>query len=353
MAAGRRSTALAVPTLVTLLCFGVGSGLVAGRTASAAVVTLDVPPTPTPEPSPGVPPDQSSNPFSAGVTMGLPPAHGVDQQYRQVLVVDGRTVDVYVPGDRPITSLVGLQHPLFNTNSDAESQTAGLLSYGLQYRYLLFYPRSNTAGWNAGGCCDPARAAGQDDTAFLEHVIRFLRAAYRLGAAVPTIDGGISNGAMMAAELYCKRPGLLDGAILASGNLQDATCAQVARVANLLMLRGDRDGTVPIGDRQRAEPLRTYYSDFLRTTMYPDALTINADERGSRCTETARTSNGVTERLIRCGGRVIHYVEQRQGRHGWHGGSGPGTVDESARAAGFINEISLRRRRAVAAGRAG
>ena len=335
MARRQRSMTLAALMLGTSLLISLVSGVASGNPTSASSATLLT--------------TQPANPYSPGVTSGLVPAHGADQQYRRVLVVDGRIVDLYVPGNRRISSLVGLQHPLLNTNIDIESSTATLIAYGLQYRYLMFYPRSNMDGWNAGGCCGAAKTSHEDDVAFLEHVITFLRVEYRLGADVPTIDGGVSNGAMMAAELYCKRPGLLDGAILAAGNLQDASCGRVARVPNLLMLRGDRDGTVPIGNRSRREPLLTYYSDFLKATMYPDTLTINADERGSRCTEVLRASNGVLDRVIRCGGRRIHYVEQLHGGHGWHSVAGPGTVDESSRAAGFINDIGLRLRRASAA----
>lgn len=340
MASRRRSMAIAISALGTILVIGLLSE-VGGGTAWAISPTVNASLT------------QPANPYLPGVTPGPAPTHGVDQQYRRSLVVDGRTVDVFVPGDRRISSLVGLQHPLSNTAIDIETSTARLISYGLEYRYLMFYPRSTTGAWNAGGCCGVAKTSHEDDVAFLEHIIKFLRVEYRLGADVPTIDGGISNGAMMAAELYCKRPGLLDGAVLASGNLQDATCGYVARVQNLLMLRGDRDGTVPIGDRRRLEPLQTYYNYGLKTTMYPDASTINADERGSRCTEVVHTSIGVIDRVIRCGGRRINYVEQQRGGHGWHSIAGPGTVDESSRAAGFINDISLRLRRAFAAAHAG
>lgn len=79
----------------------------------------------------------------------------------------------------------------------------------------------------------------------LATLVRQLRLDYGLGPEVPTLMGGISNGAMETMQVDCRYPGMLDAAFLDAGGLQDPTC-QVARTPRLLMTRGLLDDTVPI-----------------------------------------------------------------------------------------------------------
>jgi pimeloyl-ACP methyl ester carboxylesterase len=168
------------------------------------------------------------------------------------------------------------------------------------------------------------------DTAFLAELVRSLRAEFVLDSRVPTIMGGISNGAMEAAQVACKYPGLLDGVFLDAGNLQDPSCATV-RPRHLLLTRGVRDRNVPIGGLA--------YSDYLRTRLLPDQVLIDAFRRGSTCSVTAQfLRSGIRSRSERCGDRNLRVIRD-QAAHDRDNNYRPGIMNRVALSVEFINGV--------------
>lgn len=292
-----------------------------------------VAPTPTLAPAP-------VSPLENGVVFGTTPVHGPTEQYTQNLKVDGMDVDVIVPGDKIIRAEVGMLHQFHLSKRYAEKDTAKFIRLGGASSYLFAYPSSPDGSWNAGLCCGEASRTGRDDAKVLVHLTKYLRYKYNLGPEVPTIQAGISNGAMETAEIYCKYPKLLDAAILASGNLQDPSCGNSARVPNLWMLRSLIDKTVPTGEPVYKAPLRLVYSGFLGRFIESDPFTVNAFMNGKLCKNQVTKSRGITHQTITCNDNsAMDYVVESRGPHGWRDIAGPGTIDTSDRAANFVETV--------------
>ena len=291
---------------------------------------------PSYSPSPSFSPSPSSAPVAPKPTLqNSLPIHGVHQQYLQQFRVDGHSMDVFVPGDDTPRALVLIQHRLYGYPQEAEASTQ-LIGEAAIHKWLLVYPNGYGSSWNAKKCCGEARDTNQPDIQFVQDTITTLRHKYKLGAKVPTIDGGISNGGMLAARLYCKRPGLIDAAILDSANLEDPSC-QVAHVNNLLMMRGAADILVKVNGNP--------YSQFLGTSLLADSFTIDSFKRGSVCNKVYDVnSEGIHSTVTRCGSRILKYV-LGQGSHKWQNRARPGIPNETKLATDFIVGVTIAKQR--------
>lgn len=100
------------------------------------------------------------------------------------------------------------------------------------------------SGWNAGFCCGSGWKNQVDDVAFLEDLIKQLKADYSATGAQVFIVG-FSNGAFMAMRLAAERPALIDGVVAASGTIgtQDQRISPADAVPILLM-HGEQDDRV-------------------------------------------------------------------------------------------------------------
>lgn len=253
------------------------------------------------------------------------------QQYRAKYTIDGHSMDVFVPGQTAPKALVLIQHRLYGSPAEAEATTK-LVAEASKHKWLIAFPGGYQSSWNADKCCGMAKNTGQPDVEFLADTIRFLRHKYHLSRTAPTIDGGISNGAMLAARFYCKHPEMVDAAILDSGNLEDPSCTS-ARVKNLLMMRGRADDLVYVTGNP--------YSQLLHTSLFADSFTFDAFERGSNCEQFSdNNTGGVETRLTRCGARVMRYV-LGAGDHRWQNTARPGIPNETKLATDFIIGVTM------------
>ena len=130
--------------------------------------------------------------------------------------------------------------------------------------------------------------------------------------------GGFSDGAMMTEEFLCKRPGIVDGAILMAGDLQDPTCTS-AHARQIIDISGRSDHTVPAAGAA--------HSNLLGTRLLPDSATRKAAVRGLRCTSvtvqvTKPVGKGYTVATDTCRSETFTSLSE-VGGHSWlHGTQG-------------------------------
>lgn len=253
----------------------------------------------SPERNPSATPEPTGQPSAAlSPRQPIPPSV---QTLTQRSLLQHR-VKLYVP-PRHITAVVLLLHQYAATPEKVESDSQ-LVAYAARNGWLLAVPVGRGASWNAGLCCGKAREANLPDAAFIHELVGSLREQYVLDAHVPTVMGGVSNGAMLTAQVFCKYPGLLDGAFLDAGNLQDPSCSRGARVSRLLVTRGVNDPAVPTGGLT--------YSDYLHTRLLPDQVMLDAFRRGSICHVTSQFQRqGISSRTERCGDRVMRVIHDQ------------------------------------------
>lgn len=249
---------------------------------------------------------------------------------RQTL--DGHGVDVVHPG-RSITALVVVLHRLNSTPTNVRSETA-LEDPARARGWLLVYPSGYKSSWNSGRCCGSARDEDIDDSTFLRDLIIDLRGTYRLGNNVPTVMGGVSNGAMETAQMFCRYPGLLDGAFLDAGNAEDQACTKSARVKQLLIMRGVKDTMVPMAG--------TMYSSVLGTPLFSDAALISAARFGSRCRSLYNESHGgISSRVDQCDDRTMKIMYDQSG-HSRYEAPRAGVFDRTYHTVALIDGVVRR-----------
>jgi len=220
--------------------------------------------------------------------------------------VAGRAVDFFVPATPP-TAIVVVLHGL-DLNAALTEQQVQLQAPAVQHRWLLVFPNGQARSWDAGLCCGAAARQHVDDVHVLDVLLSRIRADYLpTGSRAPIVLAGFSNGAMMAAEYACKRPRVVQAIALVAGNLQDPSCRSLP--ANLLMIRGDLDLTVP--------RVGTAYSQFLGTELLPDSLTLTAAKHGARWQSRTSRTAGVTTTLLTSGGRQLTVVVGSRLDHSW------------------------------------
>ena len=109
--------------------------------------------------------------------------------------------------------------------------------------FIVAFPSGAGGSWNAGTCCLPGSAAGTDDVAFLDEVIRSARERAEVDPDRIALTGS-SNGAMMALRYACERTGDVASVVSVAGALV-APCAPSDEVA-VLALHGGKDAVVPL-----------------------------------------------------------------------------------------------------------
>jgi len=220
--------------------------------------------------------------------------------------VAGRAVDFFVPS-LPPTAVVVVLHGL-DRNAGLTEQQVQLQVPAAQHGWLLVFPNGQARSWNAGLCCGAAARQHADDVHVLDVLLSTIRADYLpTGSRAPIVLAGFSNGAMMAAEYACKRPHVVQAIALVAGNLQDPSCRSLT--ANLLLVRGDLDLTVPQAG--------TAYSQFLGTKLLPDEATLTAAKRGARWQSRTSRTAGVTTTLLTSGTRQLTVVVGSRLDHSW------------------------------------
>jgi len=160
---------------------------------------------------------------------------GVDGVQRSYLLQPAEGLE---RGDAP--ALVVVLHQEGGTPEGVAAETAlqDLRARGA----TLAYPAGLDQSWDAGACCEPSKAQGADDIAFLDALFK----------DVPTqtpVDGtrramvGYSSGGMLTYRYVCGRPGKLDAAVVVSGSLE-TECADGITTPDVMAVHGKKDGTI-------------------------------------------------------------------------------------------------------------
>lgn len=240
--------------------------------------------------------------------------------------VAGRAVDFFVPATPP-TAVVVVLHGL-DLNAGLTEQQVQLQGLAAQHGWLLVFPNGQARSWDAGLCCGTAARQHVDDVHVLDVLLSTIRADYLpTGGRAPIVLAGFSNGAMMAAEYACKRPHAVQAVALVAGNLQDPSCRSLP--ANLLMIRGDLDLTVPQAG--------TAYSQFLGTKLLPDEATLTAAKHGARWQSRTSRTAGVTTTLLTSGTRQLTVVVGSRLDHFWPTAEAQGTPNAAQLLVGLVS----------------
>ena len=130
-----------------------------------------------------------------------------------------------------------------------------------QEGFVVAFPEGAGGSWNAGACCFPGSTDEVDDVAFLDEVLRVVRARVRIDPDRISITGG-SNGAMMALRYACERSAVIASVAVVAGPFV-ATCTPSQPVP-VLVLHGAKDRVVPLKGGPNPK-LRTTFPDVDRS----------------------------------------------------------------------------------------
>jgi poly(3-hydroxybutyrate) depolymerase len=190
-------------------------------------------------------------------------------RFQSGLVWDGHHYDAVTVG-RP-KAVVVLLHSDAHVPASVEKET-GLVPVAEAQHWLLAVPAGTTSSWDAGLCCGRTIAGHpRDGVVFLHGFLQYLLRG--LPAQTPVVLVGDSNGGMLALDYDCRGYGDIDRAIAVSGNLETPTCAHPD--APFTMIRGAKDGLVPIAGTATSKTLRTH--------LQADAIGIALLTRGMGC----------------------------------------------------------------------
>ena len=227
---------------------------------------------------------------------------GVDGVQRSYLLQPAQGLD---RGDAP--ALVVVLHQEGGTPEGVAAETAlqDLRARGA----TLAYPAGLDQSWDAGACCEPSKAQGADDIAFLDALFK----------DVPTqtpVDGtrramvGYSSGGMLTYRYVCGRPGKLDAAVVVSGSLE-TECADGITTPDVMAVHGKKDGTIGFH-----API---FIDALGLAPRPVEDSLDRFTRSAGCDEPERdrTPDLEVRRWAGCrGGSVEAQLVEEKG-HGW------------------------------------
>lgn len=117
--------------------------------------------------------------------------------------------------------------------------------------------------WNSGTCCDPAKAAGVDDVAFMRAIVADVGTKARIDLRRVYVTG-LSNGALMSHRLACEAADVFAAAapVAAPLGLDPVTSCQPSRPIPLLQFSGLTDQVVPYAGGP--------------TSVFPDVIVIPA-----------------------------------------------------------------------------
>lgn len=156
-----------------------------------------------------------------------------------------RSWNEYRPPGLPVgpVPLVVVLHGLGETPT-AIARTTGIDALARRDGFVVAYPAGVGKSWDAGTCCGVAAARHTDDVDFIAGVVANLVGSGRVDARRVFVLG-FSNGAMMAWDLACERPGLIAGVAEVEGTLTGS--CPVHRPRDLLVVHQRDDAVIPFG----------------------------------------------------------------------------------------------------------
>lgn len=132
--------------------------------------------------------------------------------------VDGRDVNIYVPGSYDGSVAVPLVVDMhgYTSNNDSQQSTSGWDDFADVEGFIVAYPQGEGDSWNAQGqCCGSSTA---DDVTFIRNVVAHVRDAGNIDAG-GIYATGLSNGGSMTHTLACEAADLFTAASAVSYGL--------------------------------------------------------------------------------------------------------------------------------------
>jgi len=201
--------------------------------------------------------------------------------------------------------------------------------------FVVVYPNSPDASWNAGTCCG---GAGRDDIGFARALVAEISSKACIDAK-SIYSMGMSNGGFMSFRLGCEAADLFAAIAPVAGKIGVAGC-QPARPIPLLAFHGTAD-TLVAYDTGALSPDMLTVPDTARKWADLDACTRGPDtilERGNvRCEAWSSCAGGASTTLCTIEG----------GGHCWPGqslcpyGTSTADVDASRQIAAFFKSFKL------------
>lgn len=159
----------------------------------------------------------------------------------------GRTARVHAPDSydpKKRTMLVFNYHGL-GSNGIQQVLLTGMSGTSDKKGFIVVYPNGTDASWNAGDCCDPARANKVDELAFTKEVLEAVKKDYCIDST-RTYATGFSNGGFMTHDLACNMSDTFAAVAPVSGVLGVAPeSCKPKRPMPILHIHGDADAIVP------------------------------------------------------------------------------------------------------------
>lgn len=190
----------------------------------------------------------------------------------------------------------------------------GLVPLARAGRVVLVYPAGRGQSWNAGTCCGPAHAAGVDDVAFVDALIRSLRNDPSIAASRLALVG-YSNGGKLAYDVVCQRPSLVSAVAIVAA-VPVVPCPAGAPVS-LLQIAGTADAEVAYDG-----PGGNAVNGFRESTVAAQVATWRARDRCSGMPTVHVTGSLRTETWTACApGSRVQLATYVGGTHSWPVGS--------------------------------
>ena len=194
-----------------------------------------------------------------GDTNGIPVTVGALERHYDVHVPPGYDGSTAVP--------LVLDFHGYSVTAAVQATLSGMKVLADTEGFIVAFPHGyGTAGlesWNAGICCDPARADGVDDVAFARAVVDDIAAEANVDP-LRTYATGLSNGALMSHRLACEAADVFAAVapVAAPLGVDPVASCQPARPIALLQFSGLSDTVVPYGGGP--------------TSIFPDIVVMSA-----------------------------------------------------------------------------
>jgi polyhydroxybutyrate depolymerase len=169
------------------------------------------------------------------------------------ITVDGlvRQYDVHVPPSYDGSTAVPLVLDLhgYTATPSLQATLSGMKSIADAHGFIVAFPAGygppGGLSWNAGICCDPAKADGVDDVAFARAVVADIAAEANIDP-LRVYATGLSNGGFMSHRLGCEAADLFAAVapVAAPLGVAPASC-QPLRPMPLLQFSGLTDTILP------------------------------------------------------------------------------------------------------------
>jgi len=180
-----------------------------------------------------------------------------------------RTYDVHVPPGYDGTVAVPLVLDLhgYSGTGSIEATLSHWAAVADAQGFIVAFPNGygpvGQMSWNSGTCCDPAKAAGVDDVAFMRAIVADVGANAHVDLRRVYVTG-LSNGGFMSHRLACEAADVFAAAapVAAPLGLDPVTSCQPVRPIPLLQFSGLGDQVVPYAGGP--------------TSVFPDVIVIPA-----------------------------------------------------------------------------